>query len=124
MRPLIYSEKKAAAKNIGWEREFQYGDDTCYLAHCYPYTFTDLRDDLDNMLADPERSKVMKRQVLCETRAGNSCFLVTVTNFDSDHTNKKAVIVTARVHPGETNSSWMMKGLLDYVTGSTITAKV
>ena len=64
-----------------YQQEFQYGDDTCYLAHCYPYTFTDLRDDLDNMLADPERSKVMKRQVLCETRAGNSCFLVTVTNF-------------------------------------------
>ena len=43
---------------------------------------------------------------------------------DSDHSKKKAVIVTARVHPGETNSSWMMKGLLDYVTGTTITAKV
>lgn len=25
------------------------------------------------------------------------------------------ILITARVHPGETNSSWMMKGFLDYV---------
>lgn len=32
--------------------------------------------------------------------------------------------MTARVHPGETNSSWMMKGLIDYLTGSSADAKV
>ncbi len=32
--------------------------------------------------------------------------------------------MTGRVHPGETNASWMMKGLLDYVTSNTDTAKV
>ena len=50
-------------------------EDTYYLAHCYPYTFTDLKDDLDDLLAEPQRSKVMKREVMCETRAGNSYFL-------------------------------------------------
>ena len=25
------------------------------------------------------------------------------------------ILITARVHPGETNASWMMKGFLDYV---------
>ena len=37
---------------------------------------------------------------------------------------KKLVIVSARVHPGETNASWMMKGLLHYVTGQAEAAKV
>ena len=37
---------------------------------------------------------------------------------------KHGVVVTARVHPGETNSSWMMKGLLDYLTSNAADAKV
>lgn len=37
---------------------------------------------------------------------------------------KQGVVLTARVHPGETNSSWMMKGLLDYLTSSAPDAKV
>jgi|SRR6218665_891894 len=64
---------------LEWQMEFPSANDTCYLAHCYPYTFSDLRNDLDNFLADPERSKVMKVEVLCETKAGNSCYLATVT---------------------------------------------
>ena len=36
---------------------------------------------------------------------------------------RKLVFLTARVHPGETNSSWIMKGLMDYLVSSDITAK-
>ena len=33
-------------------------------------------------------------------------------------------MVTARVHPGETNSSWMMEGLIDFLTSDCDHAKV
>lgn len=61
-------------------QEFPSANDTCYLAHSYPYTFSDLCSDLDTLMADPSRSRHIKKEVLCETKAGNSCFLLTITN--------------------------------------------
>jgi len=37
---------------------------------------------------------------------------------------RKAVVLTARVHPGETNASWMMKGFLDFLLSGSKEAKV
>jgi hypothetical protein len=33
---------------------------------------------------------------------------------------KKYVVITARVHPGETNSSYAVEGLIKYLTGNSI----
>ena len=34
------------------------------------------------------------------------------------------VLMSARVHPGESNSSWMMQGLIDWLTSDAPHAKV
>ncbi|XP_071955490.1 cytosolic carboxypeptidase 2-like isoform X2 [Antedon mediterranea] len=157
MKPLMYSEKDAETKGRGWRRigqdikyyknniqrtdlkgekyfysltwtcVFQNADDTCYLAHCYPYTYSHLQDYLLNLSNDPVKNKFCKVRVLCRSLAGNCVYILTITSpskHPSDAKTKKAVVLTARVHPGETNSSWMMKGFLDYLTGNSADAKL
>ena len=36
---------------------------------------------------------------------------------------KKGIFISARVHPGESNASWMMKGVIDFLVGSTPEAR-
>jgi murein tripeptide amidase MpaA len=34
------------------------------------------------------------------------------------------VVLSSRVHPGETGASYMMKGIIDYLTGPNLNAKI
>ena len=38
--------------------------------------------------------------------------------------SRPGVVVSARVHPGESNSSWVMEGLIDFLTSDASHAKV
>ena len=38
--------------------------------------------------------------------------------------DRRVVVLSSRVHPGETNASWIMHGLLDYLTSQTREAKM
>jgi hypothetical protein len=83
MKVLIYSEKHASVKDIGWFRggdkiayymnrikkddskgarslytltfgyQFEYENDNVYFAYCYPYTYTELCDEINMIMADP-----------------------------------------------------------------------
>nr|XP_038025168.1 cytosolic carboxypeptidase 3 isoform X2 [Anas platyrhynchos] len=146
LRPLLYSEADAKKHNVGWRRtgneikyyknnvgegghqyfsltwtfQFPHDRDTCYFAHCYPYTYSNLQEYLVDISKDPEKSKFCKIRILCRSLAGNIVYVLTITNppESGNDTKRKAVILTARVHPGETNSSWIMKGFLDYILGN------
>ncbi|UJR35501.1 hypothetical protein I4U23_028255 [Adineta vaga] len=153
MRPLMYSVQDAEMKGIGWRRwgeeivyyknnllspdnstnmysltwtcKFPNNNDTYYFAHCYPYTYSDLQDYLNEIQNNRFKSDYCKQKILCRTLAGNFIYMLTITNpippqtanigLPSEHQVKKGVVITSRVHPGETNGSWMMKGLLDFL---------
>ena len=157
MQPVFYSEREARDQGLGWQRAghnikyfktplkrldtkqeafcygvtwshtFKHGGDTCYFAHSYPYTYSNLQDYLQQILNNREKAKFCKHRVLCHTIAGNPVPLLTITSpslTPGDSQVKRGVVVTARIHPGETNGSWMMKGLLDFLTGSADDAKI
>ena len=56
--------------------------------------------------------------MLCKSLAGNDVEMLIVTNFTSVPeviAVRKAIILTSRVHPGESNASYMIKGVIDYL---------
>ncbi|XP_011501923.1 PREDICTED: cytosolic carboxypeptidase 2-like [Ceratosolen solmsi marchali] len=151
LKPLLYSTKDATAKSIGWRRcgeniiyykndssddrkekhtltfniYFPHDQDTVYLAYCYPYTYTDLQEYLIKIANDSIKSRFTKLRMLCRSLAGNAIYYLTITapTINDETQRKKGVVITARVHPGETPSSWIMKGIIDFLTGESNQAK-
>ncbi|XP_003920474.2 cytosolic carboxypeptidase 2 isoform X1 [Saimiri boliviensis] len=153
MKPLLYSQLDADTRNIGWRREgneikyyknntddgqqpfycltwtiqFPYDQDTCFFAHFYPYTYTDLQCYLLSVANNPIQSQFCKLRTLCRSLAGNTVYLLTITNpsqTPQEAAAKKAVVLSARVHPGESNGSWVMKGFLDFILSNSPDARL
>jgi len=64
--------------------------------------------------------------MLCRTLAGNHCHVLTITGKGTDEQKlaRKGVFISARIHPGESNSSFMMKGMIDLLTSDAPEARV
>ena len=117
----------ATTSSPSFQIRFLHADDVCYLAYCHPYTMSDLGAYLKGLEDDPKTRKRFRRRPLCETLAGNTVELLTITSFTAEPdalASRKGVVVSARVHPGETNASYMMKGIIDYLTGPSLDAKI
>ena len=102
---------------------FQHPEDKVFFAYCFPYTYTRLQEFITRLEQDKGVQAVMRRQKLCETLAGNRCDMLTVSEPVSGGPEavlvvRPAIVVSARVHPGETNSSFAMQGFLQYITSS------
>ncbi|XP_055969890.1 cytosolic carboxypeptidase 4 [Sorex fumeus] len=103
---------------------FPHEDDACYLAFHSPYTYSALMTHLDllEQSVDP-RQVYFRRETLCRTLGGNACPLVTITAMpEGAHVDqlrqRPCHVLTARVHPGESNASWVMKGALEFLASS------
>ncbi|XP_059223877.1 cytosolic carboxypeptidase Nna1 isoform X3 [Stomoxys calcitrans] len=119
-------EEDNSSYTLTFNVEFQNDNDTVYFAHSYPYTYSDLQDYLMEIQKNPTKSKFCKLRLLCRTLAGNNVYYLTVTTPAATEElmkRKKSIVISARVHPSETPSSWMMKGLMDFITGDSSVAK-
>lgn len=67
----------------------------------------------------------IKMKRLCQSLGGLDIPEITITEnveIEEEQTNKKlrfenkkVIFITGRCHPGESNGSWMVDGLLDYL---------
>jgi hypothetical protein len=94
---------------------FEHNNDDCFLAYHYPYSYSCLRAFLSQISGRLHQNCI--RSALCRTFGGNECDILTITSFAKEDLRKwplhlrPYVVVSARVHPGETNSSWIMHGV-------------
>jgi len=125
---------------------FDYADDTVFIAYSQPYKLSKIMLEIvkrENQLMDQEPDKysedqkkehtkfdgsaeitignlfTYQRRMMCTTLSGIPMPIITITACKS--TGKKmakreAVIITSRVHPGETNSSFVFSGMFEMVT--------
>ncbi|XP_053573620.1 cytosolic carboxypeptidase 4 [Bombina bombina] len=125
--------KKRRFYTLTFTIKFPHNEDVCYLAYHYPYTYSTLMSHLQ-LLEEKHNSKKIyyKQQTLCQTLGGNPCPVITITampqsknkNHIDDIRNRHYLVLTARVHPGESNSSWVMKGTLEFLTSSDPVAEI
>ena len=133
--PSDADKDKAEGRNffsLRFTLKFPHDGDICYIAYHFPYTHSRLQCSLESWLSsssssqsqltddDPSQSHhrhpqlLFHRQQLCKTLAGNPVPLLTISS-PSTNPNKKLALITARVHPGESNSSWIMHGLIQFL---------
>jgi len=123
--------------------EMPFMDDDVFLAHCFPYTTADLHAFFASLQLDPQRSCYVQHSSLCTTVGGRDVPLLTITHPSSsfetpgegdgrraegDDTwrnnqekpieERRVVFISARVHPGETPASWLMHGILQFLTST------
>ena len=115
--------------------------DTVCFAYCYPYTYSKLSRFLKEINNDHRGTNMFSESSLCKSLSGMDVPLLTITSrLQSDpkgygmikmsefeetdsrlslplYKRKKYAIISARVHPGESNGSYMMQGLIKYLLG-------
>uniref|UniRef100_A0A665VG20 Cytosolic carboxypeptidase 1 n=1 Tax=Echeneis naucrates TaxID=173247 RepID=A0A665VG20_ECHNA len=119
-------QKGKSYYTLTFSTSFSHKDDVCYFAYHYPYTYSTLKMHLSKLEALRTPQIYLRQDVLCETLGGNSCPLLTITAMpesnSNDHIcqfrNRPLIFLSARVHPGETNASWVMKGTLEFLMGT------
>lgn len=91
-----------------------------------PYTYTDLKKYLEKVEKKQGARNFLTRNTLCRTLAGNQCEYLTITTKGDPEEIKtrKGVLISSRVHPGETGASFMMEGVIDFLTSDSMEAQI
>lgn len=121
--PNSYRRDHVASKTfytMTFSYTFPEDRDVVYFAYSVPYTYTQLNEYLKALEDDPARCLYVTRKTLCRTIAGNKCEYLTITNPGTvqEVEARRGIVVSGRVHPGETVGSWMIHGLIDFLTSA------
>lgn len=106
---------------LEFEFKFPNKEDHCYFAYNIPFSYTFLKTNIaywKHLVEQYSSEEIFfSPQTLGHGLNGNPLPLLTITSKLHSTLPRKPhyILLTARVHPAESNSSWMLKGLVDYL---------
>lgn len=120
---ILYNSNFLKKKNntyystLSYEIEFPEDHDEVYLSMCFPYTVSRLDSLLSYLQSHPIKSQFLTLTTLCQTISGNPFRALRICNTQGSLplTQRKALVLCARVHPGETTASFVMQEALEYL---------
>ena len=95
-----------------------------YFAYCYPYSFTQLCKYLSSL--NNYKDILRLDDQFGRSLEGNLLYILIITDFTDSFdklADKKAIIFTSRVHPGESNGSYVIQGVIDFLLSNDPSAK-
>ena len=133
--PTEYDENSFDPRPPGYRKmhtlEFKLSlspDSWTYVAYCPPYTFSELNQFLLNQHLE-KKTEIVKRELFCKSESGIDSPMLTITEFEkldclTEREDRPIIILTSRVHPGETCSSHLMHGIIAFLLGGTKPARL
>ncbi|XP_035108867.3 cytosolic carboxypeptidase 6 isoform X17 [Callithrix jacchus] len=103
---------------------FDREEDIYQFAYCYPYTYTRFQHYLDSL--QKRNMDYFFREQLGQSVQQRQLDLLTITSPDNlrEGAERKVVFITGRVHPGETPSSFVCQGIIDFLVSQHPIARV
>ncbi|XP_065165568.1 uncharacterized protein [Atheta coriaria] len=123
----ICSESNKQYRTLRFCITFEYNGDVCYFAYHYPYTYTRLMHVALASFTLPNDNVYVRVEELTKSVGGfNTVPLITITARNTEKTQfeeRKLVFLTSRVHPGESNASWIIEGAMRFLLTDEETAQ-
>ena len=144
LKVFWYSEIRARKEGISWSRGgynydygvtqrspdgkrsslqfniiFPYDNDTVYMCYSLPYTYSDLQRYISQW--QTKNPQIFSSKIFCKTLGERDCPMLTIASPGSD--KRDYLLFTARVHPGESNGSVVLHGLIDFLLSEHPAAK-
>lgn len=114
---------KAAAFIMSFIFTFDKSEDEYFFAYSYPFTYTHQQ----KLLAELEAQSLpfVRRELLCRSVQGRRVDIISLgdihplsKSFSPNGKKRRVIIVVGRVHPGETPSSFVVQGLINFLSSS------
>ncbi|OMJ72415.1 hypothetical protein SteCoe_29148 [Stentor coeruleus] len=109
---MLRAKNKKTHSMLSFEYDFGPQAVKVHFARSIPYTYSQQLEFIETQI---KSSPYFKSKELCKSIGGLSVPVITITNFQTSKARKKYILVTSRLNPGETTSSYIVEGLIKFL---------